>query len=451
MFYQHNPYDSVWGEMHWGHAVSLDGIDWVACDIALSPHGDIKHMFSGCGVIDANNSSKLFQKDGGVILIYTGVIEDEITKNNLEHQYIAYLDDSTGKVIIPENNMIIANPRLENFRDPKVVFNYQSNLWMMVIACGDHIRFYSSKNLINWLLEESFYPPFLHSDQVIECPEISCLKDEGGTPSWLLVLSILNCRTRESETFYFIGDFDFFTFTPHSKNPQRIDSGHDFYAPQQWSFVHDLNEECPNPLWIGWMNNWAYADYFPANGWNGIMSVVRELSIVKWKESLYLSQKPIDRLLARKRERLLPVISKKEIILSIDERCSLITQIEINSHDEEDITIKLLEGENNEFRFIINTLESTCILDRSDCSFPETLTKGLNSRKVEFTQICSLLDLTIIIDLWTIEIFMNSGTLVFSELLNWDYFPQIMKIEGNNINNTVAQFNCWRIDNASTK
>ena len=66
MFYQHNPDAPFWALMHWGHAVSEDGVHWTHLPIALAPTSggpDKDGCFSGCAV----------DNDGVPTLVYTGV------------------------------------------------------------------------------------------------------------------------------------------------------------------------------------------------------------------------------------------------------------------------------------------------------------------------------------------------------------------------------------------
>ena len=75
IFYQHYPYNSIWGDMHWGHAVSSDLVKYDYAPIALAPdQEDETGCFSGGAIIDRRNPDKLhlfytkhYEKDGKII------------------------------------------------------------------------------------------------------------------------------------------------------------------------------------------------------------------------------------------------------------------------------------------------------------------------------------------------------------------------------------------------
>jgi fructan beta-fructosidase len=57
---------------------------------------------------------------------------------------------------------------------------------------------------------------------------------------------------------------------------QWVDYGPDFYAAVSWSNAPQTDGR---PPWIGWMNNWRYAEKIPTRPWRGAMSVPRELAL----------------------------------------------------------------------------------------------------------------------------------------------------------------------------
>ena len=90
MFYQYNPCEPGWENMHWGHAVSKDLLHWTEKDVTLFPDED-GMKFSGCAVIDKDNLVGV--KEGEtppVLLFYT------VTKPFCQH--MAYSHDGLKTV-----------------------------------------------------------------------------------------------------------------------------------------------------------------------------------------------------------------------------------------------------------------------------------------------------------------------------------------------------------------
>ena len=66
LFYQYYPYETVWDDMHWGHAVSTDLLHWTYLPAAMAP--DKPYDDFGCF-----SGSAIETPDGKHMLLYTGV------------------------------------------------------------------------------------------------------------------------------------------------------------------------------------------------------------------------------------------------------------------------------------------------------------------------------------------------------------------------------------------
>ena len=70
MFFQHNPADSSWGNMTWGHAISKDLVHWRELESALQPD-ELGTVFSGSGIVDYKNVSGLKSGDPCAFILYS--------------------------------------------------------------------------------------------------------------------------------------------------------------------------------------------------------------------------------------------------------------------------------------------------------------------------------------------------------------------------------------------
>lgn len=271
MFYQYYPSDTVWGPMHWGHAVSKDLIKWEEKDIALYPD-HLGMNFSGSAVIDKDNTSGFFSKNTPIdkreVLIYTSHYEKNGKRE--EMQSAAYLLDN-GNYKRYENNPVIAGNNRKDFRDPKVFYYEKDKKWVMIVSAAQKAELYESKNLKDWKLLSEFNYDFGFK-HTWECPDL--IQVDG---KWILVGSIINEDERiKSVVAYFVGEFDGKKFVPDKKGYELVDYGKDYYAPQSISGA-------AKPTSIAWLNNWVYATKIPAKDFRSIMSIPRVMSFKNGK------------------------------------------------------------------------------------------------------------------------------------------------------------------------
>lgn len=286
LFYQHYPEDTVWGPMHWGHAVSRDLIDWKHLPIALYPDR-LGTIFSGSAVLDRDNTSGFGSpQTPPLVAMYTQDCgEGELHRQS---QSIAYSLDGLHFTKYFGNPVIPCPEGRRDFRDPKIFPNRITGTWGMVLAAGDHAEFFSSKDLIHWEKTGEFGPSENMVPGVWECPDLFELESPSGSRYVLLVSMGMNAAQGGSRTQYFIGDFDGRTFRAQTTDgaPLWLDEGFDNYAGVTFS-------NAPSRILIGWADNWQYAAACPTGDFRGSMTLARRLSLRQTEKGLRLSSCPI--------------------------------------------------------------------------------------------------------------------------------------------------------------
>ncbi len=278
LFYQLNPHDSVWGDMHWGHAVSPDMIHWRHLPVAMSPTPggpDAEGVFSG----------SIVQSDGKAYALYTGISNSPMSEATLKdprHPYKeqqclrASSDPMLERWSAPE--VVIARPPLPiatigGFRDPAPWRD--GDQWYMVVGSGvmgkgGMALLYRSTDLHNWEYLHPLAegpgngkntPDTVDSGDMWECPDFFAL----GNKHVLLY-------STERKVYWQTGEFDKKELRFHKQKEGMLDYGA-FYAPKSQLDAHG------NRILWGWINETRPEAEFKAAGWAGCMSLPRVLTV----------------------------------------------------------------------------------------------------------------------------------------------------------------------------
>lgn len=155
------------------------------------------------------------------------------------------------------------------------------------MAAEDRCYIYASKDMKVWEKTGEFGPGINKVSTVWECTDLFPVETENGE-KWVVMVSMMWPGTQgRANTQYFVGDFDGDTFhcTEPSKEPLWIDFGFDNYAGVTYNNYH-------KPIFFGWGVNPRYANQTPTGEIAGMMTIARELSLVKTEEGYRLRTVP---------------------------------------------------------------------------------------------------------------------------------------------------------------
>jgi len=397
--------EPFWGPMHWYHATSTDLVNWDHLPIALYPD-EIGHIWSGSAVYDRDNTSGFGTAENPpIVAMYT---QHEVTGDNIdqaiEHQSIAYSLDGVNFTKYEGNPVLKSN--LRDFRDPKLIENPKGG-WTVVIAKGDRVVFYGSKDLKVWEQTGEFGPEGNLSSGVWECPDLFPIK-VGDKEKWVLLVSMGgdvltmngNMENHGWRTQYFIGEFDgerFTCDTPFDR-AEFIDASFDNYAG-----VTFHNTE--TPILIAWGTSWTYAKNTPTGIYSGTMTMARKLSLIETeKGGLRLASEPVlgDAFGEEKETDTLP----GEVFL-----------LKAKGTGTASITLKNEAGE--AFLFGVNE-SGEVYIDRSAAGardFDENFASDWFSKMSTRRFYDGAWELSLIFDRSITELFADNGTIAFTQLL----------------------------------
>lgn len=272
IFYQHFPYASQWGTMHWGHAMTRNFVDFKHLPIALYPSKiyDRNGCFSGSAL----------KKNGELYLYYTSI---RYAKENPEYVHVQYSDDdliASQSLLISHDGLTFDNEKdkqviidvikdktlgdVRHTRDPKVWTMKNGHIGLIVgskIAtengyCGE-VLLYESEDGINFTYRNRFIDDTI--GDMWECPDLFELDgqyylifspehiDEPPKPVSNAVIMPVSFE-EDTMTIKRMGDYTY------------LDYGLDFYAPQ--TFLDENNkrtmlawlrmrEPAKNEQWVG--------------------------------------------------------------------------------------------------------------------------------------------------------------------------------------------------------
>jgi fructan beta-fructosidase len=418
LFYQYYPDSTVWGPMHWGHAVSKDLVQWQHKPIAIYPDS-LGYIFSGSAVVDSNNTSG-FGKDGKIPLVAIFTHHDPVGEKkgriDFQNQSIAYSLDEGETWTKYAGNPVVRNPGIKDFRDPKVCWYEEEKKWIMTLATLDRITFYSSKDLKNWVKESEFGKEFGVHGGVWECPDLFSL-ELNSEKIWVLLVSINpGGPNGGSATQYFTGDFDGKTFTPFETETKWMDYGTDNYAGV--TFSNTANRK----ILIGWMSNWQYAQVVPTKKWRSAMTLPRELYLKEVNKKIFLASKPVkefDKMLEKS-----TTVSNINIKNSYNLSAKLgatssLFQLSLNDIAANDFSIVLSNKTGDELLIGYEKATNQYFIDRSKSgiiAFETGFAKKHTAPRLSFSK---TINLTLIADVASVELFADDGLTVMTDI----FFP----------------------------
>ena len=387
LFYQWYPHACVHKDKYWAHLSSADLVNWQWQSTALTP----SDWFDSHGVF----SGHALSHDNQLMLFYTGNTRIGEQRDRHTTQCLAISDD--GYHFIKHGPVIDCLPEgvTPHIRDPKIV-RYGEE-WVMLLGAQTidlqgRLAIYTSDNLKEWQFKGLYGEELGDFGYMWECPDLFTIGEH---------------------TYAVIGPQGIESFSKHNTIPhhngiaratlsdekglelsdfQHLDYGFDFYAPQTMLTPGGRRVMC------GWMGLPDEVDQPSSdNGWVHQLTAMRELTVKDGK----LNQWPIKEI-----EQLAQAEQSIELTA---ERYDLETKsFDLSVSLEWGSELRLFENDEQALVLKADSDNQRLVMDRS-----KTLNRATDTIR-ELPLISDRIDLRILADNSSIEVFVNDGQAVMT-------------------------------------
>ncbi len=407
LFFQYHPYSNEWGPMHWGHLKSRDFLRWERLPVALAPDEDYDAFgcFSG-GAVEL--------PDGRQLLMYTGVRRSHNADGYLQDvqtQCLA-IGDGVDYEKYPGNPVLTGEDLPQggsaiDFRDPKLWREedgtYRAAIGNRTEDDSGAILLYRSADCFHWQFVRTLDRSRNRYGKMWECPDFFPLDGRQ-----VLIVSPQEMDPEGLEfhtgngTVCLIGDCEPGRGDFVRRHVQAIDYGLDFYAPQT------LRTADGRRIMIAWMQNWASAGAKPAHcRWFGQMTLPRELSVRNGR----LYQVPVRELedyWGRCVKHTGVPVSGEVSLPGVQGRVLDMT-VTVRPADGKScrwFCIRVAKDEQYETRLQYRPGDGVLKLDRTHSGLPHDI---VHTRKFLVRPGNSAIKLRIVLDRFSVEVFVNDG------------------------------------------
>lgn len=425
-FYQHHPYSPTWGPMHWGHARSRDMVTWEHLPVALAPEGpeDKDGCFSGSAVVAGDE----------LALIYTGhKFHGEASEDNL-YQVQCLATSRDGLHFARQGTVIDTPEGVHHFRDPKVW--RENDRWYMVVGARvndiGEVQLYESEDLRSWIYRHPLAQAGKKMGYMWECPDFFPLNDKHILMFSPQGIAAEGYQYRNLfQSGYMVGTWqDDATFRVEQPFCE-MDHGHDFYAPQ--TFVTPDGRR----IVIGWLAMWESPMPEKADGWAGMFSLPRELTLGEDGRVRMQPVKELEILRGECHACAVNPLSNDTVLLQANlQAAEIALELDVSRSTAEQFGLSLGKGA----RIYVDDQSRRLVVERD---YPE---HGLSGYRSVPLPAVDRLNLRIWLDSSSVEVFVNEGEFTLSSRIYPDADDRDLSLFSRHGTAVVPRVNIWSLN-----